>query len=62
MRAWDQEIDLILKGDLDGAAKVYHEHRPDVSLIAARQIVGDVAKAMNVVIKVFEKKKAEVTT
>lgn len=53
MRGWSQEIELILKGDLKGAAQVYGSHRPDLT---AQAIVEDVAKAMGVVVKKFEEK------
>jgi hypothetical protein len=47
MTAWEQEIDLIIKGDLKGATEVYHGHRPDVGIADCYRIIEDVAKTMN---------------
>lgn len=56
MSIWDQEIDLILRGDLKAAAESYIQKRTDITFGQAMQIVGEVAKRMNVTIKHFVQK------
>lgn len=56
MSVWDQEIDMILRGDLKAAAELYITKRKDITFGQALQIVGDVAKRMNVQIKHFVQK------
>lgn len=56
MRAWQQEIDLIIQGRLKEAAEVYRRHRPDVGIYDALKIVTDVSKTMNVVVQTFHRK------
>lgn len=55
MRAWEQEIQLIVQGRLKEAAEVYHRHRPDIGIPEALKIVAGVAKSMNTVVQTFEK-------